>query len=416
MTAPLSLSSSVSPVSTSATPPAAAVLQNLLLQNHRDHHIEYHDYLSNHLVHHLAALYFLGANGKRLEECYDRHSELEPAIAEEERVTDDNWEQFLGAKRNFSGLVAYFTSQIAKQPLSAVLSKYIPRLIPGIHGAALHPLIHLGYACELDSPIIFAEALAYCTFAYLPVVDSTAEAIPAGDLAILEILDRVRCDERLKEETIFGAGQGKRLAFQKKVAQVVKNASGVLAEYGSMWKQDVDPARALQELIKTVTVLLPTTCRVPESRPGATPQLDFFLLHGLTSTYAVQQILQHHALRPLFKDQPQLQSRLLREEWMSLLVVYVTQGRPAIDLTRQITHHPGTVEEAWDEITQMGIRTNDEHATKAVHSLRQWRQLVSEGEGEQDMYLRAALAVKKMVMEIEIEDGMDNWNYKGVGW
>ncbi|KAJ3147922.1 hypothetical protein HDU89_004996 [Geranomyces variabilis] len=414
MTAPLS--SPISTVSTSATPPAAAVLQDLLLRNHRDHHIEYRDYLSNHLAHHLAALYFLGANGKRLEECYAKHNELEPAITEEERVTDDNWEQFLGGKRNFSGLVAYFTSQIAKQPLSAVLSKYIPRLIPGIHGAALHPLIHLGYACELDSPIIFAEALAYCTFAYLPVVHSTAEANPAGELTILEILDRVRCDERLNEETIFGAGQGKRLGFQKKVARAVQNGSGVLAKYGSMWKQDVDPARALHELIKAVTILLPTTCPVPESRPGAAAQMDFFLLHGLTSTYAVQQILQHHALRPLFKDQPQLQNRLLREEWMSLLVVYVTQGRPAIDLTRQITHHPGTVEEAWDEITQMGIRTNDEHATKAVHSLRHWRQQVSESEGEQDIYLRAALAVKKMVMELEIEDGTDNWNYKGVGW
>ncbi|KAJ3169383.1 hypothetical protein HDU87_000658 [Geranomyces variabilis] len=408
------MSRPLSTASTSATPPAAAVLQELLLRNHRDHHIEYRDYLSNHLVHHLGALYFLGASGKRLEECYAKHSELEPSIPTDERVTDENWEQYLGAKRNYCGLVSYFTSLIDKQPLSAVLSNYIPRLIPGIHGAALHPLIHLGYACELNCPIIFAEALAYCTFAYLRVLGPTAAVTSAGDLTILEILDRVRRDERLKEETIFGAGQGKRLGFQKKVAQVVQNGSGILAKYGAMWKQDVDPSRALHELIKAVTVLLPNTCRVPESRPG-TPQLDFFVLHGLTSTYAVQQILQHRDLQPLFQDQPELQGRLLREEWMSLLVVYVTQGRPEIDLSRQITH-AGTGEEAWAEIRQLGIRTNDEHATKAVHSLWQWRQQFAEIEGEPDMYLRAALAVKQMVMDIEIEDGSDNWNYKGVGW
>ncbi|KAJ3151851.1 hypothetical protein HDU86_005983 [Geranomyces michiganensis] len=412
----------MAPVSTpspidSPTPPAAAVLQQLLLRNNQDHHIEYREYLSNHLVHHLAALYFLGADAKRLEECYLKHSELEASIAEEESVTDDNWVQFLGAK---SGLVAFFASQIDKQSLSAVLSKYIPHLIPGLHGAALHPLIHMGYACELDSPIIFAEALAYCTFAYLPVVNDEAVATTSGDLTIFEILDGIRSDDRLAEGTIFGAGQGKRRGFQKKVAQVVRNGGEALAEYAAMWKQDVDPLVTLHELIKAITLLLANTYKAPDSRLGAAPakpQLDFFILHGLTSTYAVHQILKHQAFRPLFDQHPELQNRLLYEELMSILIVYVTQGRPAL-IRAPGDPLAGMAEESWEELARWGIRTNDEHATKAIHSLREWRKQFAKSQqaGEQDIFLRAALEVKEMVMESEVEDGTDNWNYDGVGW
>ncbi|KAI8905316.1 hypothetical protein DFJ77DRAFT_515096 [Powellomyces hirtus] len=394
---------------------AKVMLQTLLERNHRSHNIEYRGYLSNHLVHHLAALYFLGASAKRLQTCYDMHKELEPALPEDETVTPQNWEKFLGERRNFSGLVAHFTREIQASTLSDVLFRYLPPLCPGLHGAALHPLIHLGYACELDDLDIFAEALAYCVFAYLPIGGRGASN-GEGSFTALAVLDKAKNDPRLSEEKLFGQiGKGRKLQFQQKLKALVQNGAEAIQEYSGIWKQDVScPHESLRELIDATTYALAGTYNEPKtSSPLRPPRLDFFLLHGLTSTYAVDCILRHHAMKPLFETHPKIAADLIHAEFMSIFAIYVVQGRPAIDAEKYMERYAGE-SSSWDEIVRLAVATNDEHATKAVHTLRKWHDAYAGSNRGQ--FLRAALALTDMIAKPEINDGRDNWDYGGVGW
>ncbi|KAI8818130.1 uncharacterized protein EV422DRAFT_190501 [Fimicolochytrium jonesii] len=410
--------------SSSAT--SEQTLHSLLTLNHTSHHIEYRGYLSNHLVHHLSALYFLGATSERLREVYDWHTELEGCTREEEEVGEGNWRRFLGLRRNYAGLLAHFTRELDRHPLDHVLATYLPVLIPGMHGSALHPLIHLGYACELDSQLIFAEALAYCTFSYLPVEKRDHNTLngTSGDLGIEEVLERVRTDERLGEEKLFGK-KGRNGQFQEKVADVVGKAGGVLGEYAGMWRQDPDPSRALNDLQKTATALLSTFKEVSTtSSHSATPKLDFFLLHLLTSTHAVLQILTHPALKSLHTSHPNLATSLIHNQYLSILVVYITQGRPVMTPDRVADRYrgvipPGDAQGVWKGLRVSAVGTGDEHATKAVWTLWRWYEETKSEKGDDEEerrgYLLAAMAVREMVMGPERE-GRDNWEYRGVGW
>ncbi|MFG3117342.1 questin oxidase family protein [Streptomyces sp. NPDC048197] len=109
-------------------------------------------------------------------------------------LTDANWQQALGETDRVTDWTAYFTERVAERPWRDVLAEWWPRLLPGIAGAATHPVIRLGHAVRTlltegeSAPRLaeFAHALGYWAARHLPLptaVHPTGRATPAEALA-----------------------------------------------------------------------------------------------------------------------------------------------------------------------------------------------------------------------------------------
>ncbi|WP_434099339.1 questin oxidase family protein [Streptomyces platensis] len=68
---------------------------------------------------------------------------LEDVPAPQGRITDANWQQALGDPGRVTDWTGYFTEQIAEHPWRELLAVWWPRLLPGIAGAATHPVIRV---------------------------------------------------------------------------------------------------------------------------------------------------------------------------------------------------------------------------------------------------------------------------------
>lgn len=186
-------------------------LQRLLSQNdsvHSHWHIEYDTFLTNHITHGTIALFFLldDANepGPTLHAWYSRddcvqafcesykarhklfHFEDDEGV--EQRIppvtTDDGTEghardahivsKLLGQKKHFLWIISRFESELLENatscaagdtPEAMLVRKWLPTLAPGLSGAALHGIIHLGLGVRANSRSMIVEGLAYLVFA-----------------------------------------------------------------------------------------------------------------------------------------------------------------------------------------------------------------------------------------------------------
>ncbi|OKH97805.1 hypothetical protein A6A06_32110 [Streptomyces sp. CB02923] len=113
-----------------------------------------------------------------------------------EAVTGANWREALGEPRRVTDWTAYFTRLVAERPWREVLAEWWPRLLPGIAGAATHPVIRVGHAVRTlleggeEAPRVaeLAHALGYWAARHttLPVsVNPTGTASPGEALAAL---------------------------------------------------------------------------------------------------------------------------------------------------------------------------------------------------------------------------------------
>ena len=71
---------------------------------------------------------------------------LEDMPAATGAVTGDNWREYLGDPRRLADWTVFFTRQVEERSWRDVLTEWWPRLLPGISGAATHPVIRTGHA------------------------------------------------------------------------------------------------------------------------------------------------------------------------------------------------------------------------------------------------------------------------------
>ncbi|MFI5523976.1 hypothetical protein [Streptomyces platensis] len=111
-------------------------------------------------------------------------------------ITDANWQQALGDPGRVTDWTGYFTERIAERPWRALLAEWWPRLLPGIAGAATHPVIRVDHAVrslltegEDEARIAeLAHALGYWAARHLllpTTVRPQGSATPAEALAAL---------------------------------------------------------------------------------------------------------------------------------------------------------------------------------------------------------------------------------------
>jgi hypothetical protein len=176
-----------------------------------------------------------------------------------------------------------------------------------------HPLIHLGYAYELNSRTVAIEALALGACFYSPLheyIDNPSYTKPAPfrSKSLLEILRKVKDDKRF--DGLYDHRSGD-------ISKVFEEKEDVFLEYWNAWDLS-NPKEQFEESQKTaVAVLLATD-------PPEPSKFDFFFVHLLTSSHAVRILL------PLIPTKHHVS--LVRQWWLFALAVYIAQTRPAINL------------------------------------------------------------------------------------
>ena len=136
-------------------------LTHLLRLNH-------HSHSHNHLPHALGSAYLLGASSEHLTRLYESESKpLEPwpSIGLGEIARHD-WREHISDRRYQRAYLDFFEDELVRLGYDwrRVVAEYLfqgpgPLIFGGLGGLG-HPLIHLGYAFELESKELGMEALA----------------------------------------------------------------------------------------------------------------------------------------------------------------------------------------------------------------------------------------------------------------
>ena len=61
-------------------------------------------------------------------------------------IHPDEWREYLGARERLGDWIELFENELSERPWREVLSKWTPRLVPGLMAAATHGLIRTGHA------------------------------------------------------------------------------------------------------------------------------------------------------------------------------------------------------------------------------------------------------------------------------
>ena len=178
-----------------------------------------------------------------------------------------------------------------------------------------HPLIHLGYAYELDSRTVAIEALALGTCFYSSLHryfddPKYTKPSPIQSKSLLDILQQVRKDKRF--DGLYEKRSGD-------ITKVLGEREDAFLEYWNAWEL-TDPKNQFEESQQAAAAILVGTEAAEDSR------FDFFFVHALTSSNAVRLLL------PVIPAKFHIS--LVRQWWFFTLAVYIAQTRPEIELGR----------------------------------------------------------------------------------
>jgi hypothetical protein len=107
---------------------------------------EREDWLSNHAPMAVEALVRHG-KARAVHRWIDLYRDkLEDMPVSASPVTHTDWREALGDPRRLADWIGHFTIALDERPWREVLTEWWPRLLPGISGAATHPVIRTGHA------------------------------------------------------------------------------------------------------------------------------------------------------------------------------------------------------------------------------------------------------------------------------
>lgn len=210
-----------------------------------------------------------------------------------------------------------------------------------------HPLIHLGYAYELQSKTVAIEALSLgaCFYSSLhKYIDDPRYTKPSphcaegGATSLFDILDKVRKDQRF--DGLYDHRSGD-------ITKVLEECEDAFLEYWNAW-EIVDPKKQFHAAQQTALAFVAGTPSPDETK------FDFFFVHVLTSSHAIRILL------PLIPAK--FHVNLLRQWWLFALAVFIAQTRPQVEV-RQPVVHPNFKERDWKYVVHKAL--NGAHAQDA---------------------------------------------------
>lgn len=348
-------------------------LKHLLKANHVNHAILYNSLrYHNHLPHLLGSAYLLGASPSQLHTIYDEEAkQLEPWTDSPEEVTDNDWRDFLGDRTYQRGFIDFFEDHLATRKANWEWKKVVEEfmfapedggvpLVNNVIAGLGHPLIHLGYAYEIDSKEIALEALAMAATQYdfmHKYLDDPkyTRSPPRGAFSStspMEILDKIRSDSRF--DGLFDEHQG-----SGNLAVLFDEHEDLVLEYWNAWNVADDPARRFRESQEAATALLVATV------PPGTHAYNFLLVHLLTTS---------HAVRILLPSIPaKFHISLVRQWWLFTLSVYIAELRPKID-PDYVPWPEGASPKTWAYVEDKALNSRwatDAHFVKAVRAMKE---------------------------------------------
>ena len=363
--------------------------------------IEYQAYLSNHLTHNWVVMGGVGASEEYMQWWQDLYTNVlqekparEPGDLETPRefpvdytaITEANWRNNIQTTRiAFPAYRDFFDARLQTLGLSKTLKLYLPELLPGLAGAALHPLIHTGWATDVESLDMAGEGLAYMATSFQPlatnspfnppenlwstngqnIIEATLEFLTRDDI---EEMTKIANDiSETKEYTRLNRGgfQQRMITFDDPRLPLGDR----LNEIGSVWMPDLD--RPLTEVVEQATALSAAALHGSNN--------EFFVLHGLTSLHAVLCLLPH--LNPSDRRDA------LVYWWRAVMATMVVQDRPGLDKTVDLlnqwqskrdrqnnnAHSLTDKEDSWWRTSiKSTLCSRDEHVPKAAYALWRW--------------------------------------------
>ncbi|KAI1444734.1 hypothetical protein F5Y02DRAFT_408818 [Annulohypoxylon stygium] len=336
-------------------------LKHLLKANHVNHSIIYHNLeFHNHMPHILGSAYLLGAQVDHLHKIYDVEAqELEAWTPSPAEITQDDWKDFLGYPEYQRAYVDFFEDALVLRhnyQWKDVVKEYIYEghepLINGLFSGLGHPLIHLGYAYELDNREIAMEAVGMAAtqydFLHKYIDDSSySKPSPIKSSSPLELFHKLAGDKRLN-----GAFKS---SGPENIAPLFHKHEEVVLEYWNAWNLE-DPVKDFQ-LSQEVAV-----AAVIATVPNGTHSYNFYTCHILTTSHAVRILL------PFIP--PEHRINLVRAWWLFAIAVYVAVLRPKID--PDYIGDGGQTQ--WDYVEKKALNgsyATDAHFVKVVRAIKE---------------------------------------------
>ncbi|KAJ9613051.1 hypothetical protein H2200_002992 [Cladophialophora chaetospira] len=308
-------------------------LEHLLLRNHNDYSVLYNNgRFHNHSSHLIGSAYLLGGSVTRLDALYDGivdRDNLEPWKSSPARIDVSNQFHYIGLKEYQRAWVESFREQLSgadgwprwREVVADILLRGDARegggsatILHGLFADVGHPLIHLGYAFELKSPLLATEALALAATCYNTQLSSLMSSKSSSSLRstsdLVELFSWVLNDKNLPTFEYPGDDNLPSLLGSETHLKTIKT-------YLYSWNVPDSPSGFLEAQRLASLALIATSSEVGGQG------YDFFLVHLLTTLHAAQIIvsylpLQHHIT-------------LLRPWLLVSLLTYITQNRPRLD-------------------------------------------------------------------------------------
>lgn len=393
------------------------------LKRGRNWHIEYGDYLSNHITHNWIALDAAGVNQDKMQWWQDvyindainkgtasaaKESEM---LAPPRRnaldyttITDINWLHNIQSTRiAFEAYRDFFDKKIAKLGLSACLKYYYPTLSEGMAGAAMHAVIHTGWAVDIESDNMASEGLAYMATAFQPLATGTHHShkqlwspdAPNAIDALKQILidDNLpqltkRADELSRDDDYSRLNRG---SFQQRLI-TFDNFNEPMAQFlnDNVMLKLPNIGNDLTASIEELTVIAASAVYGSNN--------EFFIIHGLTSLHAVLCVLPH-------LDE-MAQRNALGYWFRALVAIVIIQGNPGSKNTLTVLknwqadkntsnrHQLSDDDKAWWlQTLQSTTDSLDEHVPKTVYVLKRWAEWQAFSKASHDIFAKTALNI-----------------------
>ncbi len=385
-------------------------LKHLLKLNHVNHAILFHHrHFHNHAPHILGSAYILGCDADHLNQIYDSEaaSGLVPWEDSPGEIARYDWREFLGKGEYERAFVDFFEDELVAKGFDwkAVVEEIL--FDGGKEGAPLvnnlvsglgHPLIHLGYAYELNSREVAMEALGLAATNYNimhkylddPKYSEQKETKVEQTGDPLDILARMHDDKRLDRLFSEPGYSNLEVLFSKH--------ESIVLEYWNAWKITEPKKQFEQTQLAAVALLISAAQQTssssscsPEDHPAPESQTshhhqrkyDFFLVHVLTTSHSIRILLPHLP--------PKYHIPILRQWFLFTVAFYLCQLRPRIDIQSDILDYD-IQDKDWEWVVQQALQGEhalDAHFVKGVRAIKvgadTW------GDGEERFHLKAAV-------------------------
>ncbi|KIY70562.1 hypothetical protein CYLTODRAFT_179273 [Cylindrobasidium torrendii FP15055 ss-10] len=314
-------------------------LRETLQANHNDTHGYFNRQLKfqNHIPHHLLAIWSFGANREALEATYKHELKEQTLIFDSpSNISAENYHEHLGDDNYYKAYLAFFRDEVQVKGTRAVLHEYVfspkantpnaspSKAISRFLDNLIHPMIHIGYGLEYSLPGLVVEGLTLAATLDGKRVDalypsslfSDEAAVGPGEHAF-DILQHI-IDDPSYDNT------NKDFNPESFLEDTINSHGDALGKLAAEWLGASPNIDAKIEEVLWACSLLYAVNGTSKASPDAAIYADFFLMHLVTSSLFIPSFIPHLSI--------EAQRVLLQSYFTTVLVVWVSRGRRALDI------------------------------------------------------------------------------------